>query len=554
MFETAELGRSVSKQDYSQRAPQLRAQLLEAQARLRKADFPVLVLFGGVDGAGKSETANLLNEWMDPRRIVTHAFDQPSQEESERPEFWRYWSGLPRTGSVGIFLSAWYHRPLVERVHCEITAEQFDDDLDRIISLERTLADGGALIQKFWLHLGKTQQEERFRALEADPLQSWRVTEKDWKHWQRYEEFAVASERLISKTSTGFAPWAIVEGSDERYRSLQVGTVLLEAMERRLDRYDRKLALAKSSGSTRKSAAKESKKEDDSDTEGSDGRDVAGGVQAEPGSILDQLDLTLKIGKSKYGRKLEKLRGRLNRLQRIAKERGKSTILVFEGWDAGGKGGAIRRLTSALEATDYQVISIAAPTDEERQRHYLWRFWRHLSRAGRFTIFDRSWYGRVLVERVEGFATETEWRRSYAEINDFEHQLVEHGTTLAKFWIHISPDEQKRRFEARQKVKYKRWKLTDEDWRNREKWDAYEAAVHDMVERTSTPVARWHLIEGEDKKFARIRVMETVCQELERSLQVPPPDDEEVITDNEQEAEGAPHEAIRQPMDEQPRS
>jgi polyphosphate kinase 2 (PPK2 family) len=235
-------------------------------------------------------------------------------------------------------------------------------------------------------------------------------------------------------------------------------------------------------------------------------------------TILSRLDMRKSIEKNTYSQELEKYQGRLNRRCRRAKALGVSTILVFEGWDAAGKGGTIRRVTAALDARDYQVIPISSPTDEEREHHYLWRFWRHLSRAGRMTIYDRSWYGRVLVERVEALATEPEWRRAYSEINDFEDQLVRHGIVLCKFWLHITKDEQLTRFKIREQVEYKRWKLTNEDWRNRDKWDAYEAAVNDMVERTSTSWAPWTLVEANDKQFVRIKVLNTICNGLDGAL------------------------------------
>ena len=195
---------------------------------------------------------------------------------------------------------------------------------------------------------------------------------------------------------------------------------------------------------------------------------------------------------------------------------------MFEGPDAAGKGGAIRRVNEALDARNYQVHGIAAPTDEEKAQHYLWRFWRCLSRAGVITIFDRSWYGRVLVERVEGLATEDEWRRSYAEINEFEDQLIDHGIVLVKYWVHITKDEQFARFKLREKTPYKRWKLTDEDWRNRDRWDEYEQAVNDMVQYTSTSAAPWTLVEGNDKRFARVKVVKTFCDRLTAALGEPP--------------------------------
>jgi len=491
MFRTAELGQAVSKSEYKRREPPLRQALLESQIALREAGFPVIVLLAGVDGAGKGETVNLLNEWMDPRWIATHAFDAPTTTEVERPRFWRYWQTLPPRGRIGLYLSAWYHDPFIRRVYDEIDETTYVDELESIAAFERTLADDGALVLKFWMHLGKEAQKARLEELQNDPLRSWRVNERDWRHWEMYERFIPAAERLIARTSNAGAPWTIVEGSDARFRSLKVGEMLLEALRKRLDK-----GAGRSTG--------------DEDRQGAPARPIR--------TVLSTLDTSLELGKQEYKTRLPELQAELNLLHRQARERGISTLLVFEGWDAAGKGGAIRRVARALDARSYNVVQIAAPTDEERAHHYLWRFWRHLPRAGRFLIFDRSWYGRVLVERVEGFAREAEWRRAYAEINDFERQLVSHGMVLVKFWIHISKDEQKTRFKQREKTPYKRFKLTDEDWRNREKWDAYETAVHAMVERTSTRVAPWTLVEGNDKRYARVKVLKAVCDGLRDRL------------------------------------
>ena len=499
MFRTAELGQKVSKAEYNDRVPDLRIQLLEAQQDLRQANFPVIVLFTGVDGAGKGETANLLQEWMDPRWIVTRAYARKSEEEAERPGLWRYWRDLPRNGQVGIFLSAWYSRPYIERVYGKLNREQFEEALDRILTFERMLANDGALILKFWMHLGKKAQEKRFKKLEKDPLHAWRVTKKDWKHWKMYDEFIDAAEHTIMKTSIGRAPWTIVEGADERYRGLKVGETLLNGIRRRLAEADIEEAV--------------------NDAEGAYVLGTANGDGATPRTtVLQALDTTKSLSKDEYSKSLEKYQAKLNLLHRKARSEKVSVILVFEGWDAAGKGGAIRRITPALDARDYQVIPIAAPTDEEKAHHYLWRFWRHLSRAGRVTIFDRSWYGRVLVERIECFASETEWRRAYAEINSFERALVEHGIVLIKYWIHISKEEQEARFRAREETSYKAWKLTEEDWRNRERWDEYDAAVNDMVGQTSTRLAPWVLVEGDDKRYARVKVLKTLCDRLEERL------------------------------------
>jgi polyphosphate:AMP phosphotransferase len=307
-----------------------------------------------------------------------------------------------------------------------------------------------------------------------------------------YDEFVAAAERVIERTSTGQAPWTIVEGDDERYRSLTVATIVRDAMRKSL------------AESARVSPRPASTKR---------GRSAA--VRT---TVLSRLDMSLQIDRSAFRRELEERQGRLNVLHRKARDQGISAILVFEGWDGAGKGGAIRRVTAALDAPAYQVIPIAAPTDEERAHHYLWRFWRHLPRQGLLTMFDRSWYGRVLVERVEGFASSAQWLRAYSEINQFEEQLVDHGIVLVKYWLHITPDEQLRRFRERQRSPFKEWKLTDEDWRNRRKWNDYAQAVNEMIARTSTRTAPWTLVEANDKYYARLKVMRALCARLRVAL------------------------------------
>jgi polyphosphate kinase 2 (PPK2 family) len=241
-------------------------------------------------------------------------------------------------------------------------------------------------------------------------------------------------------------------------------------------------------------------------------------VQANQQSLLNALDLSRSLEKKAYTQELTHYQGKLYRLARAAREKKRSSILVFEGWDAAGKGGTIRRVTHAIDARNYQVISIAAPTDEERLHHYLWRFWRHIPRAGQVTIYDRSWYGRVLVERVEGFAGENEWMRAYSEIVNFEEALTGHGISLLKFWLHIDKDEQLKRFKEREQTPFKQYKITEDDYRNRDKWDAYDAAVNDMVARTGTQEAPWILVEANDKRYARVKILKTYCDKLEATL------------------------------------
>ena len=489
MFETAELGRSVGREEYESEVRTLRLQLLEAQRDLQLAGVPVIVLLGGADGAGKGETVSRVLEWLDTRGLDVHAFGPPTDEERERPRWWRYWMRLPPRGRIGIFFGSWYSEPLVERAFSRLSRARYDRMLSEIAFFEQMLAEDGTLFVKLWIHLSKKGQRRRLRRLEADPATRWKVTKADWKRFRKYDRFIEASEHAIRRTDTSLAPWVLVEATDERYRDLMAGRTLLE-------RFQARLAAAPA---------------------GSPAPPPAMSREASL-TILDRVDLERTLPLPAYERRLARGQGRLGRLVRAAFEEKRSTVVVFEGWDASGKGGNIRRITAAIDPRNYRVISVAVPTDEEKARHYLWRFWRHVPRAGYVTVYDRSWYGRVLVERVEGFARPEEWSRSYLEINDFEQQLVSHGVVLAKFWLHIDGTEQLRRFQERETVAWKRHKIGPEDWRNREKWDRYEEAVSDMIARTSTAQAPWTLVAANDKKWARVRVVESLCARLERAL------------------------------------
>jgi polyphosphate:AMP phosphotransferase len=494
MFELAELGHSIDKNTYNAQVPILRTQLLTIQQTLKTCDFPVIILISGVDGGGKGEVINLLNEWMDARYMRTVAFSHPSDEEMERPKLWRFWRTLPPKGTISINVGSWYSDPLSQRVYEEIDDNQLQVELMRIRQLEQELFDDGTLIIKCWLHLKKDEQKKRIKALEKNSETAWQVTKRDKKHLKLYDDFISVAEEVLTETSTGDVPWLIVDGYDSRYSSLTVG----QHIHNRIQQHIAKRAVDKLSTKVATSN---------------------GAVHVNQQNLLDSLDLSLNLDKKTYTQELEFYQGKLNRLSREARERKLSTILVFEGWDAGGKGGVIRRLTHAVDARNYQVIQIAAPTDEERNQHYLWRFWRHIPRAGLLTIYDRSWYGRVLVERVEGFARVNEWQRAYSEIVNFEEELTDHGILVLKFWLHIDKDEQLRRFKERELITYKQYKITDEDYRNRERWDDYQLAVNEMVTRTSTQKAPWILVEGNDKKYARIKILKTFCDKLEQFLE-----------------------------------
>ncbi len=491
MFESAEIGHKLAKSEFDREEPKLRQRLLALQYKLlENAKFPVLILVNGVDGAGKGETVNLFNEWMDPRHIQTRAFGELTEYERERPEMWRFWQALPPKGRIGILFGSWYTDPILCRAMGNEKRAQFERRLDRIRRFERMLVAEGAFILKLWFHLSKKAQKKRLEELSAHKKTAWRVGAGDWKHFKRYDQFMDVSEDALRETSTGEAPWEVIEGSDHEYRSLTAGRLLEAGLTRYLR--GKRPALAASAPPPAPPI---------------DGK-----------TVLTSFDYGRSLTKAAYKKRLEKLQARLNGLTRSKKMAERSIVMVFEGMDAAGKGSTIRRITQAMDARFYRVIPVAAPTEEERAQPYLWRFWRHIPAKRQAVLFDRSWYGRVLVERVEGFAAEADWMRAYAEINDFEEQLTESGAIVAKFWLAITPKEQLRRFRLREKTAYKRFKITEEDWRNRKKWPAYERAVADMIDRTSTDPAPWKIVASDDKLFSRLEVLEGLCERLEATL------------------------------------
>jgi len=472
--------------DYRSLVPALRDDLLAAQIDTRKlAKFSVAVIVTGVPAAGRSETVNKLIEWLDPKYITARAFGE-DDADADYPAMWRYWRALPAFGRIAFYFWGWYGDYMGSAIEGSRKARQrARRQLERIRKLESMLSADGVRIVKIHLDLDADLQRKRLKKLRADKLTRWRVTHDDLWLARHYKLVCKAIARCLAASDQAAARWHEIDGADEDYREVRAGELLRDEMQVGLER-------AKKAVRTRASKL----------------------AKAPP---LPRTR-TKKVDDDEYDRELERLQGHLALLTRRAKFRKHGLVLVFEGMDAAGKGGAIRRITHALDARQYQVVPVSAPTAEERSYPYLWRFWRDVPERGHIAIFDRSWYGRVLVERVRGFATPADWRRAYAEICEFERELLEHGLIVAKFWLQVTKAEQLRRFKARDEDPLKRFKVDPEDWTNRTFYDAYQTAAAEMFMRTNTRAARWHVVPADDKKAARLHLLQVVCETIEANL------------------------------------
>jgi polyphosphate kinase 2 (PPK2 family) len=534
MLDQIDLDRAIDKREYKQRLNALQARLYDLEQALFETRIPTLIIFEGWAGTGKIRMISLLTRRLDPRGLRVHPVTPPRSFEQQFPWLYRFWLMTPNYGRMAIFDRSWYREVLAGRVRGELTGSAWRARCEDIVAFERQMADDGAITVKFWLHISKKEQGRRFRKLLANRLTAWQVTEEDrWQH-RHYGAMHAAIEDLLVRTETPQAPWTILPATNKHYTRVAAFETIIAALEARLGRA---APLAAAQPTFHEAAF------DDSGTtfrRGLDALQVGRGRSTGPGDaplpnqdmlaptapaiydatpgILRRADLSQTLPQKAYESKLAELQARIHLLGLQVYTQQRPVVLVFEGWDAAGKGGTIQRITEKLDPRAYVVHAIAAPSGDDKTHHYLYRFWRRLPPRGMIAIFDRSWYGRVLVERVEGFARQDEWQRAYAEINEFERQLVEFGTIICKFWMHLSPEEQLRRFEERQNIPYKAWKLTDEDWRNREKWPQHEQAADEMLLRTSTPAAPWTIVEAEDKRFGRIKVLQTVVRRLEDEL------------------------------------
>lgn len=483
----------LSKKAYLERASELREQLVQLQVELKKVPFKVLLIIAGPEGAGRGNLLNTLAEWLDPRGVETFSYHTPTDNELAHPHQWRFWRSLPGIGRIGLYAGSWYTETLRDEARSKSESAHTSSEAERIRDFEKLLVDGGTLIVKVWLQLSKEAQGRRLKSLEDDPATAWRVTDEDWHHHRIYDRLAKTAKLIRAKTNRPGARWHIIDAEDERARDLKVGRLLLSQFKQQQQK------VARLNRQKQRRSVKPLR---------------ASGLRQ-----LRSLPLDQDLSEKDYNALREKWLGRLSRATRAAFAAGRSVVFAFEGWDAAGKGGAIRRLTSAVDPRDYKVIPVAKPTDEEKHAHYLWRFWREVPRNGRMAVFDRSWYGRILVERIEGFCREDEWKRAFGEINDFEHQLTEHGTIVLKYWLHVSHAEQLRRFREREGTPHKRHKMNAEDWRNRRKRGPYEIAVGDMLALTNSSHAPWHLVPADNKRFARLEVLRSASRQIETALE-----------------------------------
>lgn len=492
MLEKIDLNKRVDKKTYRGAMEQAKEQLGLLQRECKSAGIPVILVFEGMGAAGKGVQINRLIQALDPRGFDVYACERATEEEMLRPFLWRYWIKTPAKGRIAIFDRSWYRSVQVDRFDGLTLEQNLPDAFQDILSFEKQLTDDGTVIIKFFLYIDKEEQKKRFKKLMDSKETAWRVTKGDRERNREFDSYLKMNEEMLEKTDTDYAPWTIIEAMDADYAALKIITTVMDRLE-----YELKKKKAEPSVQAVLPAEKKERFKN---------------------GVLSGVDLSKHLDEEEYRERVKKLQKRLSQLHSEIYRLRIPVVIGFEGWDAGGKGGAIKRLTSHLDPRGYQVNPTSAPNDIEKVHHYLWRFWNNMPKAGHIAIFDRTWYGRVMVERIEGFCTEAEWKRAYQEINEMESHMANAGAVVLKFWLHIDKDEQERRFKERQENPMKQWKITDEDWRNREKWDQYEEAVNEMLIRTSTTYAPWIVVEGNDKRYARVKVLQTVVDALEKKI------------------------------------
>jgi len=484
MLEKVDLTKTVDEKSFDETLTGYKQRLGVLQRTLRDQKIPTIILIEGWNASGITMSTQAIVQSLDPRGFTLHAIDKPTEEEKSRPFLWRFWIRTPPRGRIALFARSWYSRAISEEMQRSSWEKSLEGRAHAINTFERQLTDDGTVIIKIFLHIGREEQKRRLEERERNPLTAWLVTPSIWHVHNQYDTSLPVIDQFIEKTNTEFAPWAVIEATDRRFAILKVYATLVKALEKRVERGKE--------GKSRHGKEKEP-------------------VRPKKNPVKRSSAPEDACTKDECQQQLNSLQIEMLELHYLLFKRKIPLVIMYEGWDAAGKGGNITRIARYMNPLGYDVIPIAAPDQSEKEHHYLWRFIKNYPRAGHIAIYDRSWYGRVLVERVEGFCSATEWQRAYQEINEMEEEYVRSsGGGIVKFWLEISKEEQLRRFQQRASDPQKIHKITEEDWRNREKWDQYDEAIEEMLARTSTPIAPWTVVESDDKWYARVKALTTV--------------------------------------------
>ena len=461
----------------AQEVKQAREKLAVYQTQIKEAKLPVMVIFEGWGAAGKGSVIGRVIRSIDPRFFVVKTMAEPTEEELRYPFLYRYMKEIPEAGKFTFFDDFWMEEVVNQKMRGEIDDAAYARRVKSINTTERSLTDNGYLVMKFFFQISRKRQKKRLRALQDDKNTRWRVSEDDLHENEHYNEYLEVYDKYLEDTNRSAAPWYIIDAQDKKWAELQVLRFLNQGIDTALKNHALAAPILQNTFRLNRTP------------------------------LLSEVTL----------KELDRLQAKLRDLHNELYRKKIPVIIAYEGWDAAGKGGNIKRITAALDPRGYQVLPIASPEPHEKARHFLWRFWTRLPKDGHIAIFDRTWYGRVMVERLEGFCSENDWQRAYNEMNEFEKELAEWGAVVIKFWVQIDNQTQLERFTDRQNTPEKQWKITDEDWRNREKWDQYEEAVNEMLQKTNTTFAPWYILESNDKKYARIKALRILVDSLKKA-------------------------------------
>ena len=518
MFQGLQKENKISSQEYKDKIDVLESKLGELQRICSKLKIPVMLVFEGVEACGKGEIISRLMKALDPRGFQVYPISTETEVQSTHPFLRQYWIKTPSNNRIAIYDRSWYQKVTVDVFEKEIVKQDIPIYMEEIRCFEKQLVDNHTCMLKFFLHINQKEQKKRMKKLVSDSRTKWRVTKHDWKKNKKFDSYWKLVEEVILATDQKEAPWHVISSMDKKWATIQIYDIVIESLEKKIKQYNQERLLLEFQTEKNKQEAVKYQEviERLNRVEQIQNRSI----QKTTGVSLDNIDLSCALEHDAYEQQLKRAQKKIRKLQEQLYCKQIPMVIGMEGWDAAGKGGAIKRLTEKMDPRGYAVIPISAPNEIEKSHHYFWRFWKEMPKNGHITIFDRTWYGRVLVERVEQLCTEEEWKRAYREINDMEQSLLNAGAIVVKFWIHVDQEEQKKRFQAREADPDKSWKMTEEDWRNRDKWLLYKEVVEEMIDKTSTKESPWVIIEGNNKLYARIKVLETVIKAMEQRLRM----------------------------------